>query len=142
MFDSALSPRSHEVQKDSTKFVFEDLSRQVVDAAFRIHQNLGTGLLEGIYEECMIVELKKRNIPFSRQVEIPIIYEGEKIPATYKLDLVVGNEIVIELKSVEKVIPAHKAQILTYMKTSGLKIGLLINFGEPYFKEAIKRFVL
>lgn len=90
----------------------------------------------------MVVEFRKRNIPFLRQVEIPIIYESERIPSTYRLDLVVGNEIIVELKSVEKLIPAHKAQILTYLKTSGLKIGLLINFGEPYFKEAVKRFVL
>jgi GxxExxY protein len=142
MSDSAFSPRSHEDHKDNTKIVFDDVSRQVVDAAFRVHQNLGTGLLESIYEECMVVEFRKRKIPFSRQVEVPIVYEGEKIPATYKLDLVVNNEIIIELKSVEKIIPVHKAQILTYMKTSGLKTGLLINFGEPYFKEAIKRFVL
>lgn len=142
MLDVKVSPRSHEGHEDNTKIVFDDLSRHVVDAAFHVHKNLGVGLLEGIYEECMVVEFRKRNIPFLRQVEIPIIYESERIPSTYRLDLVVGNEIIVELKSVEKLIPAHKAQILTYLKTSGLKIGLLINFGEPYFKEAVKRFVL
>lgn len=114
----------------------------MVDAAFKVHQTIGPGLLEGLYEECMAIELRKRNIPFERQKEIPVFYEGERIPMTYKLDLVVADELVLELKSAVKILPAHEAQILSYLRTSGIKAGLLINFGEPYFKAAIRRFVL
>lgn len=124
------------------KFDFEPLSKEVVDCAYKIHQTLGTGLLESIYEECFVVELEKRNINFERQKIINVNYEGVSIPTTYKLDLVVENKIIIELKSVEKLNAAHQAQILTYLKTSEISTGLLINFGEPYFKAAIKRFVL
>jgi len=137
-----ISPRSHEEHKAVTKIAFDDVSRQVVDAAFKVHQSIGSGLLEGLYEECLIIELRKRNIPYERQKEVPLFYEGERIPATYKLDLVVADSLVVELKSVVKILPAHESQILSYLRTSGIKAGLLINFGEPYFKAAIKRFVL
>ena len=142
MPDLAVSPRSHEEHEAVTKIAFDDVSRQVVDAAYKVHQSLGTGLLEGLYEECLVIELQKRNIPFERQKEIPVFYEGIKISLTYRMDLIVADSLIIELKSVEKIIPAHQAQILSYMKTSGIKTGLLINFGEPYFKAAIKRFML
>ncbi len=140
---SQQSPRSHEVLEDkSTKIDFDPLSRQVVDAAYKIHQKLGAGLLEGIYQECFCVELTKRNISFETQKPVSIFYEDVALKSTCRLDLVVENKIIIELKSVERIIPAHEAQILTYMKVSGLKAGFLINYGEPYFKKAIKRFVL
>ena len=142
MPDLAVSPRSHEEHEAVTKIAFDDVSRQVVDAAYKVHQSLGTGLLEGLYEECLVIELQKRNIPFERQKEIPVFYEGIKISLTYRMDLIVADSLIVELKSVEKTIPAHQAQILSYMKTSGIKTGLLINFGEPYFKAAIKRFML
>jgi GxxExxY protein len=135
------SPRRHEDHEEVTKIRFDDTSRQVIDAAFKVHQEVGPGLLEGIYEECLAIELRKRRVPFVRQLEIPIIYEGEKIPLSYRLDLVVGDSVVVELKSVEKILPVHTAQVLTYLKTSGFKAGLLINFAEPYFKAAVKRFV-
>ena len=125
-----------------TKIHFDSLSREVVDAAYKIHQTVGTGLLESIYEDCFSIELNKRKISFERQKTIPVYYEGVKISSVLKLDLLVDDQIVLELKSVEKINPAHTAQILTYMKTGGVKTGLLINFGEPYFKQAVKRFVL
>ena len=125
-----------------TKMCFEPLSKEVVDIAYKIHQKIGSGLLECIYEDCFVIELEKRKIPFERQKSISVIYEGQKIPSILKLDLYIDNEIIVELKSVEKIIPAHSAQILSYMRLSDCKTGLLINFGEPYFKQAIKRFVL
>ncbi|MCB9991459.1 MAG: GxxExxY protein [Rhodospirillales bacterium] len=125
-----------------TKVSFDPLSREVVDAAFYIHQTMGAGLLESVYEECFEVELKKRNIPFQRQVGLPVYYDGVKLNTSLRLDLVVDNQIVVELKSLERVTNAHTAQILTYMRTGGFKTGLLINYGEPYFKQAVKRFVL
>ena len=142
MADSVISPRSHEGHEAVTKIAFDDLSREVVDSAFKVHQALGAGLLEGIYEECMALELQKRGVPFERQKEIPVFYEGQKIDVSYRLDLVVGNALIVELKSVEKLNASHQSQILSYMKTSGIGAGLLINFGESYFKAAIKRFVL
>lgn len=128
-------------ESKSTK-QFSDLSREVVDIAYKIHQTMGTGLLECIYEDCFVLELEKRNIPFERQKRVQVYYEGSLIKSTFNLDLVINNEIVVELKSVEKIINSHTAQILTYMRVSGYKTGLLINFGDPYFKAAIKRFVL
>ncbi len=127
---------------ETPSFDFEPLSREIVDCAFQIHQTIGAGLLEGVYEDCFEIELKKRNIAFERQKIIKVEYAGVFIPTTYRLDLVVEGRIIVELKSVEKIIRAHQAQILTYMKTSDIKIGLIINFGDPYFKSGVKRFVL
>jgi len=121
---------------------FDTLSKEVVDCAFQIHQTMGAGLLESIYEDCFEVELNKRNIPYERQKLIKVEYMGNKIPTSFRLDLVIDGQIIAELKSVEKIIRAHQAQILTYMRTSNIKTGFSINFGEPYFKSAIKRFVL
>lgn len=125
-----------------TKMDFEPLSKEVVDIAYKIHQTMGSGLLECIYEDCFIIELEKRKISYEKQKRLPIQYEGKTLPSILKLDLIIDNKIIVELKSVEKIIPAHTAQILTYMRLSNCKTGLLINFGEPYFKQAIKRFVL
>ena len=125
-----------------TKMNFEPLSKELVDIAYQIHQKMGSGLLECVYEDCFVIELERRNIKFERQKRLPLQYDGVDLPSVLKLDLIVENEIIIELKSVEKIIPAHTAQILTYMRLSECKTGLLINFGEPYFKQAIKRFVL
>ena len=103
---------------------------------------MGSGLLECIYEDCFVIELQKRKIPYERQKPVNVYYEGLKIPSTFKLDLLINESIVVELKSQAKIIEAHSAQMLSYMKASGYKTGLLINFGEPYFKKAIKRFVV
>lgn len=97
------------MSEDKKKIDFDVLSKDVVDCAFKIHQNLGTGLLESIYEECFVVELEKRKINFERQKVIHVDYDGVKIPTTYKLDLVVDNKIIIELKSVERLNAAHQA---------------------------------
>ena len=125
-----------------TEISFDTLSKEVVDVAFHIHKTIGSGLLESIYEECFALSLAKRNIRFEKQKLLPVYFEGEKLKNPLRLDLIVDDQIVVELKSVEQVTNAHTAQILTYMKTGGYKIGLLINFGEPYFKKAVKRFVL
>lgn len=119
-----------------------DISKDVVDTAWHVHQQLGPGLLESAYEECLCLSLTKRNIPFLRQIAMPVFFEEQKIDIGYRIDLLVDNKIIIELKSVEKFIPLHEAQILTYMKLSGIKTGLLINFNTKYFKEGIKRLVL
>ncbi len=122
--------------------VHDDLSRQVIDSIFYVHQNLGAGLLESAYEECLSLVLLKRNIPFTRQVSMPIEFDGNVIPNAYKIDMVIDSKIILELKSVEKILPIHEAQILTYLKLSKIKTGLLVNFNSKLIKDGIKRFRL
>ncbi len=119
-----------------------DISRQVVDSAFYVHQQLGPGLLESAYEECLAIVLANRGIPFKRQVAMPLHFEKQKIDVGYRLDLLVDDKLIVELKSVDKLVPVHEAQILTYMRLSGTSAGLLINFNSKMFKEGIRRFVL
>lgn len=121
---------------------FEKLSNEIIGCAIEVHKNLGPGLLESTYKQCLAYELSKSNIKFGLEVEIPIKYKDVQISCGYRIDLIVENKIIIELKSVEKIMPVHEAQILTYMKLSGIKIGLLINFNSKLLKDGIKRFVL
>lgn len=120
----------------------DDGTREIIAAALEVHRHLGPGLLESAYEECLCHELDLRNISFERQKPLPISYKGKSLDCAYRLDLVVGNRILLELKSIEKLLPIHEAQILTYLKLSGIKTGLLINFNEQLLKEGIRRFVL
>ncbi|HOO52213.1 MAG TPA: GxxExxY protein [Alphaproteobacteria bacterium] len=120
----------------------DNLGRQVVDTVFRVHQELGAGLLESIYEECLAIALKKRNIQFRKQVSMPISYEGVDIPNAFKIDFIVEDSIILELKAVEKIIPVHEAQLLTYMKLSKIRTGFLINFNTKLIKDGIKRYRL
>ncbi|MEA3365137.1 MAG: GxxExxY protein [Candidatus Hydrogenedentes bacterium] len=117
------------------------LTGAVVDAAFKVHSTLGPGLLESAYEVCLAHELRQRGFAVQRQVEMPIEYEGIKIDAGYRLDLIVENEVVIELKAVQELLPIHEAQLLTYLRLSGMKAGLLINFNQRLLKDGIKRMV-
>lgn len=119
-----------------------DISRIVVDAAFKVHNALGAGLLENAYEECLFYELVRRKLKVEKQKTLPIVYEDIRIEAGYRLDMVVEDKLAAELKSVEKIMPVHTAQILTYLKLSGKKTGLLINFNTPLIKEGIKRYSL
>jgi GxxExxY protein len=119
-----------------------DISKAVVDCAFQVHRQLGPGLLESAYEECLCILLKKVNISFQRQVQMPIFFDSQKIDIGYRVDLLIENKLIIELKAVEKIIPLHEAQIITYMRLSKISTGLLINFNSKMFKEGIRRFVL
>lgn len=119
-----------------------DISRIVVDAAYKVHKMLGSGLLESAYEECLFYELVKRNLKVERQKLLPIVYEDLKVDAGYRLDLIIEDSLIVELKSVEKILPVHAAQILTYLKLSNIKTGLLINFNTPLIKDGIKRYSL
>jgi len=120
----------------------EQLAKEIVDAAFKVHSQLGPGLLESAYESCLIFELQKRGLAVESQVSQPVIYESLKIDAGYRLDLLVENQIIIELKAVEQLLPIHKAQLLTYLKLSQKTLGFLINFNSPLIKDGIKRIVL
>ena len=116
-----------------------NLTGEVIGAAIEVHKAMGPGLLESTYEECLCIELGLRNIPFERQKEIPIEYKGFNLNHAYRLDIVVPNELIVELKACENLEPIHDAQLLTYLKLSGIKVGLLINFNVPVLKEGIKR---
>jgi len=115
------------------------LAKFVVDAAYTVHTRLGPGLLESVYETVLEHELRKRQLAVSRQVSIPISYDDLHISEAFKADLVVNDALIVELKSIEKLLPVHKKQLLTYLKLSNKKLGLLINFGAPLIKEGIIR---
>jgi GxxExxY protein len=118
------------------------VAKEIVDARYKIHATLGPGLLESVYEQCMLHELIKRGLRVERQVCLPILYDGLRIEGGPRLDLVVNSCVVAELKAVEKIVPVHKAQVLTYLKLAGYRLGLLINFNVPLIKEGITRIAL
>jgi GxxExxY protein len=119
-----------------------DLTGEVIGAAIEVHRILGPGLLESIYEECLCIEFDKRKIPYQRQKEIPIEYKGTKLDSAHRLDIIVANNLIVELKACDSIQPIHEAQVLTYLKMTGIKVGLLINFNVPLLKKGIKRFIL
>jgi GxxExxY protein len=118
-----------------------ELSAVIVDCCYRIHYKLGPGLLESVYEEVLCYELSESDLYFTRQTNIPIYYNELILDAAFKADIVVENKIILELKSVECIAPVHKKQLLTYLKLTGIKLGLLINFNEALIKDGITRIV-
>ena len=118
-----------------------NISGQIVDSAIKIHSALGPGLLESAYEGVMLYELRKRGLRVINQVVRPVIYDGIQIDVGYRIDLLVENCVIVELKSVEKMIPLYEAQLLTYLKLSKLNVGLLMNFNVQYMKDGIKRMI-
>jgi GxxExxY protein len=127
--------RGTEAQRDP-------VSRGVIGAAIEVHRVLGPGLLESVYEECICRELELNKLRFKRQVELPIEYKGTPLNVSYRIDLVVEDALVVELKAVEELLPVHEAQLLTYLRLSRLPTGLLINFNVPVLKQGIKRMKL
>lgn len=119
-----------------------ELTKEVIGAAMEVHRALGPGLLESAYEECLCHELSVRGIPFERQKPLPVVFKAVKLDCGYRLDLLVMNEVVVEVKAVEGLLPIHEAQLLTYLKLGGWRVGLLINFNVPVLKDGIKRIVL
>ena len=120
----------------------EELTRQIIGAAIEVHRQLGPGLLESTYEACLCHELTRRGLGARRQVKLPVVYDGVRIECGYVIDLLVEDKVIIEIKSVEKVIPVHEAQLMTYLKLSGKRTGLLINFNVPLLINGITRRVL
>lgn len=116
-----------------------EISRIVVDCAFRIHKKLGPGLLESVYEKILIYELKKRKLNLESQVGIPLVYDEHKFEIGFRADIIVEKKVIIELKSVKELLPVHKKQFLTYLKISNIKLGLLINFNDALIKNGITR---
>ena len=119
----------------------DELSRTWVDSAFKVHQALGPGLLESVYEACLCVELGKRGIRHETQAPIPLIYEGVRIEAGLRLDLLVEKSVILELKAVDKLLPIRQSQLLTYLKLADLRLGLLINFNVAMFKQGVRRII-
>ncbi len=118
-----------------------ELSNRIIGAAIEVHKTLGPGLLESIYEECLAQELSLRGLSFERQKPLIVTYKGKTLDCGYRLDIVVEKQIIIELKSCENIEPIHKAQLLTYLKLSDLRLGLLLNFNVPMMRDGIVRIV-
>ncbi len=118
-----------------------ELSRIIVDRCLKIHKTLGPGLLESVYEEVLYYELTRTNLKCERQVGISVIYEDIKMDLGFRADMIVEDKVIIELKSVENIMPVHKKQLLTYLKLTGMKLGLLINFNVELIKNGITRIV-
>ena len=125
-----------------TKHEFSDLSRQVIGCAIEVHRHLGPGLLESTYQQCLAHELQTSQIAFKLEHPLPVIYKGVRIDCGYRLDLLVEDTLILELKAVEAVREIHKAQLLTYMKLAGIKHGLLLNFNVVRLKDGLTSFVL
>jgi len=119
-----------------------EITGNIIKAAIEVHRHLGPGLLESAYEECLCHELHLMGMSFERQKNLPIEYKGIKLDCGYRLDLVVENKVVVEIKASEKMLPIYEAQVLTYLKLTGLQLGLLINFNCQVIKDGIRRIVL
>jgi len=120
----------------------ELVARDIVDAAFQIHNAVGPGLIESVYESCMAHELRKRGIPFKTQVALPIVYDGVRLESALRLDPLVADSIIVELKSVEQMHPVFEAQLLSYLRLSNRRLGFLINFNVPLIKQGIQRIIV
>ncbi len=129
---------NHEKHERHEKILFKEECYQIQGAVFEVYREMGCGFLEAVYQECLEKELKKRGVPFVAQQELQLLYKGEPLRQTYKPDLICYGQIIVELKAVKEIAPEHKAQVLNYLKATGMKLGLLVNFG-TYPKATITR---
>jgi GxxExxY protein len=120
----------------------EKLTEQVIGAAIEVHRILGPGLLESVYEECLCYELGLRGLSYARQVAVPVMYKDLDVPCGYRADIVVSDSVLVELKAVERILAVHEAQLLTYLRLTGIRVGLLFNFNVAVLKKGIVRRVL
>jgi GxxExxY protein len=120
----------------------DPLTDKIIGAAIEVHRVLGPGLLESAYEECLCHELRLRGIAFTRQQPLPVVYKGIHLDCGYRLDVVAESQVVVELKTVDRILPIHEAQILTYLRLAGIHTGLILNFNVPALHQGIKRMVL
>ena len=119
----------------------EELTEKILAAAIEVHREIGPGLLESAYEECLCRELVDRGLHFERQRELPVVYKGQPVASAYRVDMIVEGKVIVELKSVETILKVHEAQLLTYLRMTGISIGLLINFNVPVLRDGIRRLV-
>jgi GxxExxY protein len=122
-----------------SKTKYEEIGRKIVQASYEVHKELGPGLLESVYEICLVEELKNFNLKVERQVKLPVNFKGKVLNKEFVIDLFVEDSIIIELKAVEILLPVHEVQLVTYMKLADIKLGYLINFNVPLIKQGIKR---
>ncbi len=118
------------------------LTGKIIKCAIEVHKHLGPGLLESAYERCLCIELEEQKLQYIRQSPVPIIYKSNKLDCAYKADIIVENKVLLELKTVQRIEPIHMAQLLTYLKLTGIKLGLILNFNECILKDGIKRMIL
>ena len=118
-----------------------ELSGEIIGAAIEVHRVLGPGLLESVYEEAFAIELQDRNLLVSRQIEVPLVYKGRRLQNLLRMDLLVADLIVVEVKSVERILPVHEAQLLSYLRLAQKKLGLLINFNSTVLSRSVRRIV-
>jgi GxxExxY protein len=128
--------------KNANPLLEKELTDKIIGVAIEVHRTLGPGLLESAYQMCMEHESRLQKLPFERQVSLPMNYKGINLDAGYVIDLIFDKRVVVELKAVEQVIPVHEAQLLTYMRLTGIRVGLLLNFNVPVLKDGIYRRVL
>lgn len=129
-------------QLNIIKMKINDITREIIDSAYKVHSKLGPGLLESAYRKCLVYELRKKGLKVEEEKPIPLIYEEIKLDCGYRIDILVEDKVVVELKTVESFTDVHQAQVLTYLRFSGNKVGLLINFYTKSLKNGIKRFIL
>jgi GxxExxY protein len=118
-----------------------EIAKIAVDVAYHLHTSLGPGLLESVYQELYVYKLRERGLVVETEVSAPVIFEEKHFTSSFRIDILIEKKVIIELKSVETLLPVHKKQVLTYLKLSNLKLGLLINFGAPYIKSGIERII-
>ncbi len=129
-------------ERSKMKLLEKELTSEIIGAAIEVHKYWGPGLLESIYENSLVVELQKRNLTLAQQVCLPLEYKGTKVGDDLRLDLIIGNKVVVEVKVVTEIAPIHEAQLMTYMRLTQCRVGLLLNFNVPVMREGIKRIVL
>jgi GxxExxY protein len=117
-----------------TRLIYEELTEQIIGAAIEVHKTVGPGLLESVYQQCMCHELHLRNLRFRREVQVPAVYKGVALDCGYRLDLIVEETVILELKSVDRIVPVHEAQLITYLKLMDKPVGFIINFNVPVLR--------
>ena len=134
--------RGHRGYTEDTEDLYPDLSRAIIGCGMRVHSALGPGLLESVYEECLCHELQEAGLEFRRQVDVPLRYASSSFAVGFRMDLLVNDTAIVEVKAVEQLLVLHEAQLLTYLRMTGKRLGLLLNFNVRHFREGIRRRVL
>ena len=129
-------------EKDEKRYPLQALTRQIIGAAIEVHRHLGPGLLESAYETCLAYELRQLGLEVERQKPLPLVYKDIRLDQGYRLDMLVEGQVVVEIKVVDQLMPVHEAQLLSYMKLAGCRVGLLINFNVTLLKDGVKRRIL
>jgi len=123
-------------------WVFEELTSEIIAAAIAVHKHLGPGLLETAYQVCLAAEFEDLQLKFQREVPVPLTYKGRKLDCGFRVDFLVENAVILELKAIEKLLPVHESQVLSYLRFMDKRVGLLLNFNEPILKKGIRRFIV